>query len=236
MENSQKPLKDGYKILSNNFRRDNSKQSSFPSFTDEQIKEVLEKSGENQPIRISLSQEQISSARFSKEINFHHQNKIRSGIPRPEVPSIYRNFSISSKEIEIDQKTNTKSEEVSDLLVGQNINQDKQPCRNKNLNSLNLSDLSASDKDLETTKPSTSNFKRLTTVTSSSVRAKPNQIQEIPHNKFICSLCKSTYKDPRVLDCLHSFCLPCLIHFEMMQSRRFSGKGEENSEGDLSRK
>lgn len=44
-------------------------------------------------------------------------------------------------------------------------------------------------------------------------------VQDLSENLLQCSICLEYYNDPRVLPCLHSFCLPCLKSLE--GSRKF---------------
>lgn len=60
--------------------------------------------------------------------------------------------------------------------------------------------------------------------------------------KFKCRMCHSTLNDPRVLDCLHTFCLECLFDMEQSGGKANAAKvnvvlasnSRENSEIDMS--
>lgn len=51
-------------------------------------------------------------------------------------------------------------------------------------------------------------------------------IRKFLDDKLKCNLCKSPFTDPRVLDCLHSFCFQCLCD----ESDGRHGRHSENSE------
>lgn len=59
-------------------------------------------------------------------------------------------------------------------------------------------------------------------------------------DKFKCRMCHSTLNDPRVLDCLHTFCLECLFDMEQPAGKANAAKvnivssSRENSEMDMS--
>lgn len=60
--------------------------------------------------------------------------------------------------------------------------------------------------------------------------------------KFKCTICHNPFNDPRVLDCLHTFCLECIFDVVQMQSNKNSKNNESSqvhsvvgsSEADLS--
>lgn len=49
---------------------------------------------------------------------------------------------------------------------------------------------------------------------------------------FKCSICNEAYVDPRVLDCLHSFCLDCLVDIELVKYQK--SRNNDLCELDLS--
>lgn len=51
----------------------------------------------------------------------------------------------------------------------------------------------------------------------------------ILEKEFKCSVCNDAYNDPRVLDCLHSFCLDCLADIELVKYN----KSKTNDFGEL---
>lgn len=61
-------------------------------------------------------------------------------------------------------------------------------------------------------------------------------------DKFICRICHNPLNDPRVLDCLHTFCLECLFDIEQPAARASAARvnvvlvpnSRENSEMDMS--
>lgn len=61
-------------------------------------------------------------------------------------------------------------------------------------------------------------------------------------DKFKCCICLNTFNDPRVLDCLHTFCLECLFDIEQPVAKANMAKvnvvsapySRENSEMDMS--
>lgn len=59
-------------------------------------------------------------------------------------------------------------------------------------------------------------------------------------NKFKCGICHNTLNDPRVLDCLHTFCVQCLFDIEIVKPNTakvnvvLASNSRENSEMDMS--
>lgn len=63
----------------------------------------------------------------------------------------------------------------------------------------------------------------------SELRSSANIIKFLD-DKLKCPMCKNPFSDPRVLDCLHSFCFQCLCN----ESDGRHGRNRENSEYELS--
>lgn len=55
-------------------------------------------------------------------------------------------------------------------------------------------------------------------------------IRKFLDDKLKCPMCKNPFSDPRVLDCLHSFCFQCLCN----ESDGKQGRHRENSEYEFS--
>lgn len=55
---------------------------------------------------------------------------------------------------------------------------------------------------------------------------------KVLEQEFKCSICNDGYEDPRVLDCLHSFCLNCLADVELVKYHK--SKTNDLCELDLS--
>lgn len=63
----------------------------------------------------------------------------------------------------------------------------------------------------------------------------PTDVNRLVEDKFKCGICKMPFTDPRVLDCLHSFCLQCLLEADSQKnsnSAYFWQKFGENSNND----
>lgn len=54
-----------------------------------------------------------------------------------------------------------------------------------------------------------------TTSKRSVERQHSETVNDFISDKLKCYLCKSVFKDPRVLDCLHNFCFNCLNQIDM---------------------
>lgn len=208
----------------------------------EQITTLVGKSSNQNKIKISLSQEQIvnglvpGSIKRSQSINIQrtfYTPSMTKKITRGQ--SVEFNSRNSLRPSMIPVKVNDSSRMCSSLVV---------PSRSfgRRDTRLNASDSEMSDVDQSKIRrkfsiPATSSC-HLTTVDSNNrqtatslpyIRSEGDGARSLDtveiESQFKCSFCRNMMKDPRVLDCLHTFCLECLYEIESMNK----GKGNRET-------
>lgn len=233
---------------------------------EEQITTLYGRNLKENKIKISLSQDQIvkafngiagSGIKRSQSINI--QKTIYSpnvfGFSRGQSVDIHRRNSLRKpSQIPVKVSESTKFGSASTSLVMNNRNTE-----NKSSRDLIVSDCSVSNSErvkvLRKRNVSNACSSRAAADTNVCVSSLPyikatvdsndRSNQNVENTNFLsdqynCKLCLNTLRDPRVLDCLHRFCLECLFDNEL-PSKANTGKvnlvlghcSRENSEMDI---
>ncbi|KAJ6647447.1 Tripartite motif-containing protein 45 [Pseudolycoriella hygida] len=195
---------EGYKRLPNN-EDVTLAVNDTEMFNDTNIRHIIENSSNKNKIKLSLSQEQIYPLHAvvypTAQSNMNHE-------PLPN-QSIALKKSITCKTI---------AKNSSSITVPLAINEERNRLNNDfNGKKNDFSELS----EFSMTENEKSNLLRKYSVSviGSNHQGQINWFDfkntKILDKQYKCSICKDAFKDPRVLDCLHSFCFDCLTDVEV---------------------
>lgn len=185
------------------------------------IQNIIENSSNKNKIHLSLSQEQICTT-------------IHADYPTARPPSNVNHERLTNQSL-IDLKKSitckTITEKPSAIAASLTVNSENRFINDQQNDFSELSEFSMTENEK-------SNLLRKFSVSviGSNHQGQMNWFEfnnpnsaRILENQFKCSVCNDAYNDPRVLDCLHSFCLDCLADIELVKYN----KSKTNDFGEL---
>lgn len=185
----------------------------------EQITTLIGRSAQQNKIKISLSQEQI--------VNGVRGNGIRRSQSINIQKSVYSPLTESRREFAL-QNVGRKPSQIPVKIAAApsmfaSLNSMERPRRN--VQPMHLSEYSAAESEKSRISRKFS-MPTANTLPINELRTDGHSLPYIPSNgvafgesdsvsgQFRCKFCNEVLRDPRVLDCLHTFCMECLFEFE----------------------
>lgn len=187
-------------------------------FDETNIQNIIESSSNKNKINLSLSQEQIFT------IHTVH----------PSVHSNVNHERLSNQSIDLKKSSKTVTKNSSSMTT-------MVPLAHLNGNGGKVNDFSESPEFSMTENEKNNLLRKFSVSVVDSSKQGPTNLYDFSNTynnarvleqEFRCSICNDAYEDPRVLDCLHSFCLACLADMELVKYHK--SKANELCELDLS--
>lgn len=186
-------------------------------FDETNIQHIIENSSNKNKINLSLSQEQIFT------IHTVH----------PSVHTNVNNERLSNQSIDLKKSIKAVTKNPSSMTVV--------PLARLNGDGGKVNDFPDSPEFSMTENEKNNLLRKFSVSVVGSNRQGPTNLYDfnntynnarVLEQVFKCSICNDAYEDPRVLDCLHSFCLACLAEMELVKYHK--SKANELCELDLS--
>lgn len=201
------------------------KDKDDETFNDINIQNIIENSANKNKIKLSLSQEQIYSHAVypTTQSNVNHErlpNESSTDLKKSTCKTIAKHSStiplaIHLERIRLNEKNEMNEEknefsEVSEFSMTENE-------KSNLLRKFSVSVIGT--KIMNQRKTNLFDFNNLDNA-------------RVLKEEFKCTICKDAFQDPRVLDCLHSFCMDCLVDAELVKYTK--SKNNDLCELDLS--